>query len=164
MALELMADRLIHPENPIKGLDVGSGSGVLCVCMALLLGNPHSRIIGIDHIPELVDQSIRNVIKDGHESLLQNGSLVLREGDGRLGCPEDAPFDIIHVGAAIIDPQVKQTLVEQLANGGILVLPFGSSYLQSFQIVHKDAQGQISERSVCDVQYIPLTSKRDQLL
>lgn len=70
---------------------------------------------------------------------------------------------MIHVGAAITDPKVKKILTEQLNKNGILVLPFGSAYLQHFEVIKKDFQGKISEEKICPVQYIPLTSKQDQL-
>ena len=53
IALELMADRLSQPGKPAKSLDVGSGSGYLCACMSLM--NPQGLVVGIEHIPELLD-------------------------------------------------------------------------------------------------------------
>lgn len=58
--LELLKDKLVSGEN---ALDVGSGSGYLTVCLSMMLG-PNGRAIGIDHIPELVDKSVKNVEND----------------------------------------------------------------------------------------------------
>lgn len=55
--------------------------------------------MGIDHIPELVNQSIQNVKQD-RPALLQRGQLRLLVADGRQGYPAGAPYDAIHVGAA----------------------------------------------------------------
>lgn len=64
-ALELLQEKLVDGE---KALDVGSGSGYLTACMALLVG-PTGKAIGIDHIPRLVDKSVENVRKDKPELL-----------------------------------------------------------------------------------------------
>jgi protein-L-isoaspartate(D-aspartate) O-methyltransferase len=52
-----------------KALDVGSGSGYLTACMAVMVGN-EGRVIGVEHIPELVDLSVRNIAK-GNADLLK---------------------------------------------------------------------------------------------
>lgn len=58
-----------------KALDVGSGSGYLTVCMALMVGES-GRVVGVDHIPELVEFSRNNVLSDKPE-LLNSGRLKL---------------------------------------------------------------------------------------
>jgi protein-L-isoaspartate(D-aspartate) O-methyltransferase len=59
--------------NGAKALDVGSGSGYLTACMAHMVGI-HGLVIGVEHIPELVEISINNVQKD-HPEFLQNGCI-----------------------------------------------------------------------------------------
>lgn len=71
-ALELLKDHLKEGE---KALDVGSGSGYLTVCMALMMGDT-GRAVGIDHIQELVNMSIDNVASDKPE-LLESGRVKL---------------------------------------------------------------------------------------
>ena len=62
---------------------------------------PGGKVVGIEHLPELSEMSKRNLVKDPElKSLIDNGELVIVTGDGRLGYPEEAPFDAIHVGAA----------------------------------------------------------------
>jgi len=75
-------------------------------------------VIGIEHLPELSEMSKRNLVKDPElKSLIDNGELAIVTGDGRLGYPEEAPFDAIHVGAAapVISPsttgQLKTTML-----------------------------------------------------
>uniref|UniRef100_A0AAQ5YRX6 Protein-L-isoaspartate O-methyltransferase n=1 Tax=Amphiprion ocellaris TaxID=80972 RepID=A0AAQ5YRX6_AMPOC len=94
-ALELLSDKLIEGAS---ALDVGSGSGYLTACFARMTG-PSGRVVGIEHIDELVQMSIKNVQADDAE-LLSSGRIRLVVGDGRLGFPDGAPYDAIHVGAA----------------------------------------------------------------
>lgn len=59
------------------------------------------KVVGIDHIPELVDESIKHMKKDRlTKQLMETERVVLVSGDGRKGYPSEAPFDAIHVGAA----------------------------------------------------------------
>ncbi|XP_030054344.1 protein-L-isoaspartate(D-aspartate) O-methyltransferase isoform X3 [Microcaecilia unicolor] len=94
-ALELLHDQL---HEGAKALDVGSGSGILTACFARMVG-PKGKVVGIDHIKELVDDSIHNVGKDD-PTFISSGRVQLLVGDGRLGYPQEAPYDAIHVGAA----------------------------------------------------------------
>ncbi|GJN27256.1 hypothetical protein PR202_gb15261 [Eleusine coracana subsp. coracana] len=92
---------------------------------------------------------------------LQPGMHALDVGsDGRLGFPDAAPYDAIHVGAAA--PEIPQPLLEQLKPGGRMVIPVGS-YMQELQVVDKNADGSISVRNDASVRYVPLTSRASQL-
>nr|KAF6507070.1 protein-L-isoaspartate (D-aspartate) O-methyltransferase [Rousettus aegyptiacus] len=71
-ALELLFDQL---HEGAKALDVGSGSGILTACFARMVG-ASGKVIGIDHIKELVDDSINNVRKDD-PMLLSSGRVQL---------------------------------------------------------------------------------------
>lgn len=72
---------------------------------------PTGKAVGIDHIEELVNDSIKNVKKDpDNERLFETGQLKLLTGDGRKGYEQDAPYDAIHVGAAAATlPQAVRT-------------------------------------------------------
>ena len=89
MCLELLKD---HLKPGMKALDVGSGSGYLVACMARMVGN-EGKIIAIEHIPELVTFSKQN-IKDDDEKLFE--IINIKQGDGRLGDKDNAPFNCIH--------------------------------------------------------------------
>lgn len=97
-------------------LDVGSGSGYLTHVLANLVG-PEGRVIGVDHIQELVDLATNNMSKsaDGQE-MLRTGQVVFVKADGRKGWREGAPYDAIHVGAAAV--QLHAQLIEQLKAPG----------------------------------------------
>ncbi len=68
-------------------LDVGSGSGYLAAVFHHLVSSPEKsgRVVGIEHIPELVDWSVENLRKDGLAEALEKKEIELLVGDGRLG-------------------------------------------------------------------------------
>ncbi|KAM7471236.1 hypothetical protein LguiA_009419 [Lonicera macranthoides] len=156
MCLQLLEENL---QPGMHALDVGSGTGYLTACFAVMVG-PQGRVIGVEHIPELVDTSIKNIQKSAAASFLKDNSLSLHVADGRLGWPEFAPYDAIHVGAAA--PEIPQPLIDQLKPGGRLVIPVGNIF-QDLKVVDKKLDGSISIRSETSVRYVPLTSREAQL-
>uniref|UniRef100_T1H1Q4 protein-L-isoaspartate(D-aspartate) O-methyltransferase n=1 Tax=Megaselia scalaris TaxID=36166 RepID=T1H1Q4_MEGSC len=143
-------------------LDVGSGSGYLTACLARFVKNkgdhPDTKIVGIEHQPNLVALSKENLNKDD-ESLLSSGHVVIVQGDGRKGYPELGPYDAIHVGAA--SPETPTALIEQLKKGGRLLVPVGpeggTQYMEQFD---KDDRGNVQRTRLMGVMYVPLTDLR----
>ncbi|KAL7161664.1 hypothetical protein ACSBR2_042188 [Camellia fascicularis] len=154
--LQLLEDNL---KPGMHALDVGSGTGYLTACFALMVG-PEGRAVGVEHIPELVDSSIQNIKKSAAAPSLKEGSLSVHVGDGRLGWQEFAPYDAIHVGAAA--PEIPPALIEQLKHGGRMVIPVGNIF-QDLKVVDKNPDGSISVRDETSVRYVPLTSREAQL-
>ncbi|KAK7681406.1 hypothetical protein QCA50_015498 [Cerrena zonata] len=139
-----------------KVLDVGSGSGYLCAVLHHLVG-PTGKVVGIDHIPELVEWSVENLKNDGLTSTLDDKSIEMITGDGRQGWLEKAPFDAIHVGAAA--PMMPRALVDQLAKPGRMFIPVGTHTQSIFQ-VDKDRDGNVTEKKLFGVRYVPLTDRK----
>ena len=119
-------------------LDVGTGSGY----QAALLGMLARAVYSIEIVPELAERA-RSVIQD-----LGIENVVVVEGDGSIGYPQAAPYDAIVVAAAA--PEVPQSLVQQLADGGRLLVPIGpvarSQVLrrvrrQGDELIHEDLGG-----------------------
>ncbi|KAF8957853.1 Pcmt1-prov protein [Flammula alnicola] len=137
-----------------KVLDVGSGSGYLVAVLHRLV-SPGGKVVGIEHIKELVDFSVENLKKDGLGAAVGNGEIVMIAGDGRLGCP----YDAIHVGAAA--PTVPDALLEQLASPGRMFIPVGT-YMQYIEQIDKDAHGNIQRKKIMGVRYVPLTDREMQ--
>jgi protein-L-isoaspartate(D-aspartate) O-methyltransferase len=79
----------------------------------------------------------------------------LRVSDGYQGWPEAAPFDAILVAAA--PPMIPEPLVDQLAVGGRLIIPVGSS-VQELRVLTKTPTGIMSER-LFEVRFVPMTGR-----
>ena len=80
-----------------RALDVGSGSGYLVAAFFEMM-DKQGKVVGIEHMQGLVDDSIAN-LRRNYEKEMENGDIIVKCGDGRLGYKEAAPYDAIHVGA-----------------------------------------------------------------
>ncbi|KAF7763671.1 hypothetical protein Agabi119p4_8208 [Agaricus bisporus var. burnettii] len=146
----------LHPGA--KVLDVGSGSGYLTAVFHRLVG-PTGKVVGIDHIPELVDRSVDNLNADGLGEALAKKEIEMVAGDGRKGYPSSGPYDAIHVGAAA--PTLPSELVDQLASPGRMFIPVGT-YTQYIEQIDKDEDGKITTKKIMGVSYVPLTDRDQQ--
>jgi protein-L-isoaspartate(D-aspartate) O-methyltransferase len=133
--LELKGDEVV--------LEVGTGSGY----QAALLGELARRVYTIDRVAALAATAQRRLEALGYA----NVSVVI--GDGTAGLPFCGPFDGIVVAAAA--PHVPQPLVDQLAEGGRLVVPVGGRDTQMLTVLRKYGQ-ELTQRSVCGVVFVPL--------
>ena len=80
--------------------------------------------------------------------------------DGYLGWPEAAPFDAILVTAA--PEEIPETLIDQLAEGGVLVVPVGpQSQVQTLLKLTK-INGQIKEEQIIPVRFVPMVHEEEQ--
>ncbi|KAJ2704547.1 hypothetical protein FB645_003197 [Coemansia sp. IMI 203386] len=141
----------------MKVLDVGSGSGYLTACMAAMVGE-NGRVVGIDHIPELVTTS-KAALDRHYSQWTQSGRVKVVLGDGRQGYLPDAPYDCIHVGAAA--SKRPDELLGQLKSPGRMFAPVGTSK-QRIVVYDKDRDGHIVQKEIMGVLYVPLTDPETQ--
>ena len=127
-------------------LEVGTGSGY----QAAILGALASQVHTIERYGELA-QKAKRVLTD-----LGVNNVQVHTGDGSLGLMEFAPYDAIMVTAAA--PRVPQALLDQLADGGRLVIPVGSrggQYLELWQCQGQD----YNQELIIPVAFVPLVGK-----
>ncbi len=126
-------------------LDVGTGSGYQTAILARLA----KHVWSVERLAALSGQAKERL----HRLGIENVTLVV--GDGARGCPDAGPYHAIVVGAAA--PNAPQALLEQLAEGGRLVIPIGDRALQDLTIIERRADGFRTTRAgAC--RFVPLLS------
>ncbi|MDK2892962.1 protein-L-isoaspartate O-methyltransferase [Methanohalophilus sp.] len=130
-------------------LEIGAGSGYNAAVMAELTG-PEGKIYSIERIPALGKFAKENLLKAGYD----NVTVIV--ADGTMGYKEHAPYDRICVTSAA--PSIPEPLVEQLREGGIMVIPVGK-YMQRLLLIRKQLDGSIEERDCGGVIFVPLVGK-----
>lgn len=130
---------------PKRVLEVGTGSGYQAAVLAAL----GVKVYTVERIGDL----LRVARKRFRDLGLHIRS---KHDDGRIGWPEEAPFDAIIITAA--GPALVDALLEQLAPGGVLVAPVGASSGQALLCLHKQADGEVSSEDLGAVSFVPLLS------
>ena len=130
---------------PKRVLEVGTGSGYQAAVLAAL----GVKVYTVERIGDL----LRVARKRFRDLGLHIRS---KHDDGRIGWPEEAPFDAIIITAA--GPALVDALLEQLAPGGVLVAPVGASIGQALLCLHKQADGEVSSEDLGAVSFVPLLS------
>lgn len=126
-----------------KILEIGTGSGYQTAVLAQFT----PRLFSIERNDDLA-RSAATRLKE-----LGCSNVILKTGDGTLGWPEHAPFDRIVVTAGA--PAVPPTYLEQLAEGGILVIPVGDRESQKLELIVKQ-KGQARAQALVDCSFVPL--------
>lgn len=131
-----------------KILEIGTGSGY----QAAILGELAKHVFTIEIIPELAEGA-KNILNH-----LSYKNITVRAGDGYKGWPDKAPFERIMVTAA--PTEVPQTLVDQLAPGGRMILPVGAQFLvQYLWVIEKDDQGTVTKEKILPVRFVPMVKE-----
>lgn len=124
-------------------LEIGTGSGFL----SALLTKLSAHVFSIERIAPLAEQARDSLRRCGIEHVIQ------RIGDGTLGWPEYGPYDAILVGAA--SPDVPQPLLDQLSEGGQLLIPVGDRETQHLLRIRRTAEG-FARTKLDAMRFVPL--------
>ncbi len=128
-----------------KVLEIGTGSGY----QAAVLAELGARVFSVERIPDLALRAAETLSGLGYD-------VKVRVGDGTEGWPEEAPFDRIIITAAA--PRVPEPLLEQLAEGGVLVAPLGDRWLQHLTVIEKRG-GKLRREVDIPCAFVPLVGK-----
>lgn len=145
-ALDIRPGDGIRPGDRV--LEVGAGSGYA----AAILSRLASEVDAIERHPSLAREARDRIERLGYDNV------KIRAGDGTLGWPEAAPFDAILVSAG--GPDVPPALLEQLAPGGRIVIPVGTSREQELIRITKSADGRLTMQNLGPVMFVPLIGQR----
>ncbi len=129
-----------------KVLEIGTGSGYQAAILAELVRWVYS----IERYPSLAYSAKKLLEKLGYRNV------IIKVGDGTKGWPEFAPFDAIIVTAA--GPDIPEPLIEQLAEGGRLVMPVGDEWSQYLIKLVKKA-GKIHKENLGAVRFVKLVGE-----
>ncbi|RKY33085.1 MAG: protein-L-isoaspartate O-methyltransferase [Candidatus Omnitrophota bacterium] len=124
-------------------LEIGTGSGYQAAILAELVREVYS----IEILPELASRA--EELLDG----LGYKNIKVKRADGYLGWPEFAPFERIIVTCA--SEEVPGLLIEQLAEGGSMVIPVGDKY-QELRLLKK-INGRLEQKDIIPVRFVPMT-------
>jgi protein-L-isoaspartate(D-aspartate) O-methyltransferase len=136
-ALELRGDERV--------LEVGTGSGYQAAVLSLLV--PQGSLVTVERVPVLADRASALLQELGY------ANVTVELAGPTLGCPGRAPFDAIVVTAAA--PRLPESLVDQLAPGGRLVVPVGTLEQQELVQARRTGEG-VSLRLLGPCRFVPL--------
>jgi protein-L-isoaspartate(D-aspartate) O-methyltransferase len=139
----------LRPKPSDRVLEVGTGSGYQAAILAELVSEVYSI--------EIVEPLAKNA-----ETILQRlgyKNVQVKIGDGYKGWPEEGPFDAIIVTCA--PDKVPQPLVDQLKDGGRMVIPVGDRFAQQLYLLEKK-NGQLKQSATLPVRFVPMTREGEK--
>jgi protein-L-isoaspartate(D-aspartate) O-methyltransferase len=144
MHASMLAAAQIDPDDVV--LEVGTGSGYQTALLAELA----AEVFTIEVFPSLAEHAQQVLAR------LNYTQIVIRVGDGSLGWPEAAPFDVVIVSAA--SPRVPPALLEQLRMGGALVIPVGDTREQNVWLLERTPDG-VTRHVLEGCRFVPLLGR-----
>ena len=132
----------------LKILEIGAGSGYHAAVISKIIGE-EGKVYSIERIAELAEFARKNLEKAG----IKNVEVI--EGDGSLGLPEHAPYDRILVTCSA--PDIPKPLIEQLKEGGIILIPVGRTFSVLIKGIKKGKR--LEKREICECAFVPLIGK-----
>jgi protein-L-isoaspartate(D-aspartate) O-methyltransferase len=138
---------ILNPDKNQKILEIGTGSGYQAAILSLL----YKEVYSVEIIKALGEKA-KKIFK---EQNLNN--ITVKIGDGYEGWKEYAPFDAIIVTCA--PENVPQLLVDQLAEGGKMVIPVGGTYNQVLYLLEK-RDNKIRTTATLSVSFVPMSREK----
>jgi len=136
---------LVHLKGDEKALEIGTGSGYQAAVLATLVHEVYT----VEIIPELAERADLTLKECGYSNV------TVKNADGYFGWEEHQPYDVIMITAAV--DHIPPPLLQQLADGGRLILPLGNPlYYQTLTVVEKRGNELITTHST-SVRFVPLT-------
>ncbi|WP_339730379.1 protein-L-isoaspartate(D-aspartate) O-methyltransferase [uncultured Gimesia sp.] len=139
---------IIDPQPEDKVLEIGTGSGFQAAVLSGLVKDVYT----IEIVEGLGKKAAVRLKR------LKYDNVHTRIGDGYLGWPEEAPFDKIIVTCS--PEKVPQPLIDQLKEGGMLLIPLGERYQQVFHLFQKE-QGQLKHKRLIPTLFVPMTGRSE---
>jgi protein-L-isoaspartate(D-aspartate) O-methyltransferase len=136
----------LRPEPQDRVLEIGTGSGYQAAILAELVAEVYS----IEIIEPLAKTAESTLQRLGYKNV------QVKVADGYKGWPEHAPFDVIIVTCA--PDHVPQPLIDQLKEGGRMIIPLGPFGDQDLYLLEKK-NGQLERRAVSPVRFVPMTGE-----
>jgi protein-L-isoaspartate(D-aspartate) O-methyltransferase len=136
----------LEPKQTDRVLEIGTGSGYQAAVLAGLVADVYT----IEIVGALAQRAMADLKRLGYTNV------HVRAGDGYQGWPEAAPFDSITVTCS--PEQVPQPLVQQLKDGGRMIIPVGRAGDQELILLRKRGE-KLEKRAVLPVRFVPMTGE-----
>ena len=136
----------LRPRPADRVLEIGTGSGYQAAVLSTLVAEVYT----IEIVEPLAQRAEADLRRLGYKNV------KVKAGDGYQGWPEAAPFDAIIVTCA--PEQVPQPLIDQLKQGGRMMIPVGDAREQYLHLLEKRGTN-IQRRAVLPVRFVPMTGK-----
>jgi protein-L-isoaspartate(D-aspartate) O-methyltransferase len=133
-----------------KVLEIGAGSGYHAALAGYMVGKS-GHVYSVERIESLARRARSNIEAVGLSDMVE-----VIVGDGSRGVPEHAPYDRIFVTCAA--PDIPPPLLEELRDGGKMLIPVGSRYYQDLVLLEKDGE-KLRKRDLGGCVFVPLIGK-----
>jgi len=138
---------LLRPGTEDTVLEIGTGSGYLTALLALRA----NRVYSVERVRELAQRARKAL------DLMELRNVALMVGDGTIGWRKYAPFDVIVVSAS--SPSIPSALVDQLGEGGRMLIPVGSRESQDLVLVRRSGDEVTEEVVKGECTFVPLLGR-----
>jgi len=139
----------LDPQPGDRILEIGTGSGYQAAVLAQLV----DAVYTVEIVEPLAEQARRTISRLGY------ANVHIKVGDGYQGWPEFAPFDAVIVTCA--PDHIPRPLVDQLKEGGKMIIPVGTLPYQELMLLQKEGSD-VRQRAVLPVRFVPMTGEGER--